>query len=182
MTWMSGTMWPYMLELASEISRLSLLRSANRVIELEPYHKLSDLARTNIRVNGFEDRAKLLNVALATSNEYTHAPGKEIREYALFRPVSRGKSIKTIAPRSIIEGYNIVNGVLKMNCEGCKYQVFNHTDGDTLKVFKQVVIEYHDGARPIAGLLKDLRYDVIAKPIRSTSILLEKQGYTAAKL
>ena len=90
---------------------LFLLRGASRVIGLEPYPKLFDLARINIRINGFEDRVELLNAALATSNGYAYAPEEETREYTLFRSAPRGRLIiKTVTLKSIAEGYNIVDG------------------------------------------------------------------------
>ena len=161
---------------------LFLVRGAKRIIALEPYPKLFDLARINIRINGFEDRVELLNAALATSNGYAYAPEEETREYTLFRLAPRGRLIKTVTLRSTVEGYSIVDGVLKMDCEGCEYQVFEHIDANTLKAFKQIVIEYHNGAEPIASLLKDVGYNVVVKPIKSTSVPLEKQGYIVAKL
>ena len=161
---------------------LFLSRGASRVIGLEPHPRLFDLACINVRINGLEDRVELLNAALATSNGYTYAPEEETREYTLFKPASQGRLIKTMTLRSIVESYGIVDGVLKMDCEGCEYQVLEHINVDTLKAFRQITVEYHNGPEPLISLLKDAGYDVVVKPIRSTSTPVEKQGYIVAKL
>ena len=160
---------------------LFLLRGAGRVVALEPYPRLFDLARINIRINGFEDRAELLNAAVACNDGHAYA-SEDLFGYTLFRPAQHGRLIRTVTLRTVIEGYNIADGVLKMDCEGCEYQVFRCTDVDDLRrAFRQILVEYHSGPEPIASLLKSAGYDVVLRPMK-TNVSAEKIGYIIARL
>lgn len=158
-----------------------LFSLTGKVIALEPYPRLFNLACINVKVNGFEDRVELLNVALASSDGYAYA-SEGVLGYTLFRPALQGKLIKTVSLKYLVENYGIVDGVLKMDCEGCEYQVLESVDINTLRVFKQIVIEYHNGAEPITKVLRNAGYNIEMKPMRSTSISIAKQGYIVARL
>ena len=164
---------------------LFALRGAAKVIAIEPYPSLYGKALTNIKINGLEDRVVLLNAAISSTDGFTYAPTQEVRDYRLFKPVAHKSSgsvrIRTITLETLVREYEISNGVLKMDCEGCEYEVINSVEPETLRAFEQIIIEYHNGPEPIATRLKNLGYNTTIKPIKSTKATINKQGYIIAK-
>ena len=55
----------------------------------------------------------------------------------------------------------VINGdlLLKMDCEGCEYNLL-HEETKTLKLFKRIVIEYHNGYEKLYTKLKECNFDV----------------------
>ena len=165
---------------------LFALRGAEKVIALEPYPSLFEKALANVRINDLEGKVILVNAAVSATDGFAYALVQEVREYMPFKPasheLSKSVKIRTITLRTIVREYGIEDGVLKMDCEGCEYEVLNSAEPETLKAFKQIIIEYHNGPEPIATRLKNLGYNVTIKPIRSLDIPISIQGYIIAKL
>ncbi|GAB6944287.1 FkbM family methyltransferase [Vulcanisaeta sp. JCM 14467] len=163
---------------------LFALRGAERVIALEPYPSLYEKALMNVRINGLEDKVVLLNAAVSDTDGFTYAPTQEIRDYVLFRPMTHKSSesvrIRTITLRTLVKEYGVSNGILKMDCEGCEYEVINSAEPETLRAFGQIIIEYHKGSEPIVTRLKNLGYSIAMKPIKSSNVSMNIQGYIIA--
>ena len=72
-----------------------------------------------------------------------------------------GEVIKQTTLTELCDNYDIVNGILKMNCEGCEYDVILKTPEITLKKFSQILIQYHDGAENMIEQLSKIGFEVI---------------------
>ena len=72
---------------------------------------------------------------------------------------SVGVDIKILSLQTIFKDYNIDNAVLKMDCEGCEYNLLKE-DNDTLKKFKRIQIEYHHGYKKLKEKLEDAGFTV----------------------
>jgi hypothetical protein len=65
----------------------------------------------------------------------------------------------------LVSEYNINNGVLKIDCEGCEYEVLLNTPLNTLQHFKEILVEYHGNPKPLAGKLVEAGFHVeVEKP------------------
>lgn len=71
----------------------------------------------------------------------------------------RGIEVQFITLKQLVDQYNVENGILKLDCEDCEYDVILLSDIKTLHKFNDIIIEFHHGFR----LLKER---------------LEKNGYT----
>ncbi|MGC8543511.1 MAG: FkbM family methyltransferase, partial [Vulcanisaeta sp.] len=62
----------------------------------------------------------------------------------MMRSTYSGSNVKTrlITLKELINETNVNTDVLKMNCEGCEYDVILN-DYDHLRLFREVVFEYH---------------------------------------
>ena len=65
-----------------------------------------------------------------------------------------GKKIQVVTLEDIVKKYNIKDGVLKMDCEGCEYPIILNANNDVLKRFNQIMIECHYGYKNIERKLK----------------------------
>jgi len=115
------------------------LLGVGRVIAIEPNTYLFEELTENIRINRLKDRVIPLNIAITTTNK------KRCNEMKL---------------NEIIERYKIRTGLLKMNCEGCEYDIILN-DYSAVNTFEELVFEYHEYAWGIKRtvLLEKLKLD-----------------------
>lgn len=76
---------------------------------------------------------------------------------------------------TIVNEFKIRDGVLKVDCEGCEYEIIKIIK--SLKNFTQILIEYHKGPQPLVTILEDLGYQVTLRPRNVPGI-----GYILASL
>ena len=104
-------------------------KGAKRVIGIEPDPQAYDFAYKNVELNGFSDRIELIRGAL--SNIDTN-----IKDFS--KP-------SLITLNGIFEKCTIIPSILKIDCEGCEYDVILSASCDTLLNFSHIQIEYHQG-------------------------------------
>ncbi len=162
---------------------LFALRGASRVIALEPYPALYSIALRNIELNNVKGSVILLNAGLGSSDYYACGGYEAPSDYAVFRPSDKcDVKVRIYTPESLIKELGIDDAVLKMDCEGCEYEVFRSMKPETIRRFRELIIEYHNGPEPMASMLENHGYEVTIKPIRSADIPINKQGYILATI
>jgi hypothetical protein len=100
------------------------LRGAKRVIALEPEETYYGELVENVELNGVKDRVIALN-------EHAHA----------------------CTLTEITVKYGVEEGALKIDCEGCEYAVLAGASAETLRRFKEILVEYHGSPRPLVEKL-----------------------------
>jgi FkbM family methyltransferase len=162
---------------------LFALRGAKRVIALEPYPSLYRKALVNVRINGVGDRVILVNAGLGPFDGEVCAEMEDVHGYYLFNPSEKcDTKVRMYTLRSLIRELGVErNSILKVDCEGCEYEAILRAASEDLKVFDEIIIEYHNGYVELKRLLEDLGFSVSIKPIRSSPQPIEKQGYIVAK-
>lgn len=76
----------------------------------------------------------------------------------VYRPLEKsdsGQQIKLLTLKTLLEAYQIRSAVLKMDCEGCEYDVILNTPNNILKKFAKMQIEYHYGSSSLKKKLED---------------------------
>jgi FkbM family methyltransferase len=141
------------------------------------------IALTNIRINRLEDKVLLINAGIGSSDKEVCADANDVHGYYIFRPGEKcDTKIRIYTLSSLIKELNIEeDSVLKIDCEGCEYDTILHTDPQDLKIFKEIIIEYHNGYHELKRFLEDTGFNTKIKPIRSFPQSIEKQGYLIAK-
>ena len=134
---------------------LFLLKGARRVYCCEPFPASADLIRINSRLNHIQDSLVLFNVAVGGN------PGK-VKIDPLF--LNRNDSTVVESPNGIqvevvtLEGLMAKiasrDAVLKMNCEGCEYDVFRCITDETLRRFAYIQLHLQGPAQPLVSRLR----------------------------
>lgn len=136
-----------------------ILNGAKKVIALEPYPYSFNLAVENIKANKMTDVVELINAGYGQSSEI-HVDENQINTVGLpLKPVISGRLIKILSLKELVEKYNLSNCVLKMDCEGCEYNLLNE-DNSILARFSQIQIEYHHGYTELVEKLRNVGFNV----------------------
>ncbi len=145
-----------------------ILKGAKKVYAIEPHPDVYNEMIENIKLNNMEDKIIPINMGISYEKDYVTINTKKINEIerSLFK--SEGDGIKVLAGKlsDIIDKYNIDAQILKMDCEGCEYDIILK-DYDTIKEFDEIGFEYHAYNTKISvnklldKLKKDFEYKII---------------------
>lgn len=136
---------------------------AAKVVGLEPYRESYDLAVRNIQLSGVSNVVSL-DAGLGES------VGRSVLNVSSMRPNanslvnSRGnhsdsqfdylEEVKTITLEWIMSRFGLERiDFLKMDCEGCEYEIFRQISDSVLRSIQEIVLEFHSGVRTIPSVL-----------------------------
>ncbi|MGH9927192.1 MAG: FkbM family methyltransferase, partial [Nitrososphaeraceae archaeon] len=127
------------------------MTGAKKVIALEPFPKNFEVAQKNITLNGFTDKIELLNAGCCGGHN------KDIILDASANGVgcqtmksSMGSNIHFFTLGELIDKYNIDSpAILKVDCEGCEYDIIFSNSNTVLHKFSHIQIEYHHAFRDL---------------------------------
>jgi FkbM family methyltransferase len=107
-------------------------KGARKVYVFEPIHAYCEMARENMQRNGVGN-VEILERAVT---------GKKGTTTVLYKTESA--TVPCVSLEDIIADYGITgNAVLKLDCEGCEYDILFSSDA-ALDPFKELIMEYHD--------------------------------------
>jgi FkbM family methyltransferase len=139
-----------------------VLNGAERVVGVEPLPENYNIAQENIRLNNYSSKIiVLLAGCSAEEGSINIDPHKGIGIQ-----IHRGKKMSNAIPsftlEQILRQANIGDGevVLKIDCEGCEYDIISSASDDLLKRFSHILIEYHHGYKIIKERLDKCNFDV----------------------
>ena len=135
------------------------INNAKKVIALEPYPFSYNYAKLNISNNDCGAIIELLNAGYGKDgivnidSDYRNPGTLDIKES------KNGKQVPKYSLKSLLSNYDLVSPVLKMDCEGCEYNILDEED-EVLTKFKRIVIEYHYGYEKLMKKLEKIGFKV----------------------
>jgi len=137
-----------------------VLKGAKHVYAFEPYPYSCNIALKNINLNHLEDKITLLNEGcgkpgfITIKEDYENTGGTDLKNF------NDGKKIKTLSLDEIVKRFDLKNAILKVDCEGCEYDLVLNAGDEALKMFDQIIIEYHYGYKNIIKKLRQVGFIV----------------------
>ena len=142
------------------------LKGAAKVISLEPFPKNYEIANKNIYKNNFENTVVLLNAACAKENGFIKINSDYVGSDNIAKNEKLGVEIPTMNLENLVNYYNVIDGCLKIDCEGCEYDILLSCPKNILRRFSHIMLEFHHGINKIVKKLNDCNYrvDIIFLP------------------
>ncbi|MDE1845871.1 MAG: FkbM family methyltransferase [Candidatus Micrarchaeota archaeon] len=130
------------------------LNGARHVYAIEPYPYSCAIAIKNIELNNLQKKITVINAGCASKpGTMKIDPKFENLAGADVRADKKGKSVKVITLEALAREYRLKDAALKIDCEGCEYDIIGGTSPSVLKKFTDMLIEYHYGYKPIVDRL-----------------------------
>ena len=150
-----------------------VLKGARKVYAIEPHPGAYAEMLENIKLNNMQDKIVPINVAIGSKPGRAKIPNnyafnKAITYYE--SSINKDTEVSMVTLEQIINNYKIEPDVLKMDCEGCEFDLILN-DYEHVRLFKELIFEYHEGdGRKLANLLIKLSNDYKCKVINEGSV------------
>ncbi|PYB68471.1 hypothetical protein DMB44_03785 [Thermoplasma sp. Kam2015] len=109
--------------------------------------------------NNLTNKIEILNAGYGEDGFVIVDPDKESFDYTQLSASDKGIKIPIYSLKTLIDHYQIHEAVLKMDCEGCEYNLLKENN-EILRKFKQIQIEYHYGYVELRKKLMNAGFDV----------------------
>lgn len=137
------------------------LNGAKHVYGLEPYPYSYELARTNISANKLDKKITMINAGCGSAkgsikigSDYKNRAGSDLKSS------KSGKNVPIMPLDLLIKKYKIKNAALKIDCEGCEYDIILKAKKETLRKFSKMLIEYHYDYPKLEAKLRECGFEV----------------------
>ncbi len=143
------------------------LNGARHVYSFEPYLYPYRLAVRNIRGNSLQGKVTLINAGVGGSADSSVTIDNEkSKSYTILRPSRKGVRTRMLSLNTVAERYCKGESVLKIDCEGGEYDIILNASERTLRRFKRIIIEYHDGCGGLRRKLEEAGFRIeYSRPI-----------------
>ncbi len=139
---------------------------AKHVYGYEVYPYSYDVAKRNIRLNRLESRITFLNQGLGSKREFLNIPTDyESDSGTIIRKFNKGKRVEIVDLASVIKSYRLQDAILKVDCQGCEYDIILNSSDSDLRKFSQIQIEYHYGHSNLEKRLSNAGFEVHHKQV-----------------
>ena len=147
-------------------------RGAKKVIAFEPVPETYHLAIENVKLNGFNN-IDIRNEGLST-NEGEVLVDSMVQSHHSFSLVGRtsptGVKVHTRTLSDVVSELGPDEAVIKLDCEGCEYDLLLKSDDRTILRFGQVILEAHSGTGSVIKRLRGLGYLVKVMDIKGSEV------------
>jgi len=135
-----------------------------KVHAFEPFAEFANFIRRNIRANDVADRVTVHEVGLSASDEQISDPAR----LRVMAGISHGggdlhhnNQVRIVNAIDYFTKHNIRSAhLLKMNCEGCEYELFRNSEIIDFLSPERISMEYHNGGHGIFQFLTSKGYIV----------------------
>ena len=139
-------------------------QGAKRIVGIEPLIENYELAKRNIILNNFSNRIFILLAGCGASSGYVSVDVDKRNGigWQLGSSLNRGNTIPLLTLEQILQQSNVGEDevALKLDCEGCEYDVVLSSSDNVLRRFSNILIEYHYGYNDIREKLEKSNFDV----------------------
>ncbi|MGC8622093.1 MAG: FkbM family methyltransferase [Caldisphaera sp.] len=136
------------------------LNGAKHVYAFEVVPSTAKLCRENVVINNLGDRVTVFNVGIGKPRSIKISSRiKTDGSFQVHENMDGDSYVEIRSLQQIVDDLRINNAVMKIDCEGCEYEVINHSSIDSLKRFSHIIGEYHYGFDALKGPLKGSGFD-----------------------
>lgn len=155
---------------------LHFANNGANVIAFEPVKHLYDLGIENISLNSnLKEKIKFVNKAVGGKNGKLNIETVSTKSYI---NSNDHYEIEVITIQDVLDKYNFQPDILKMDCEGCEFEIVANSD---LSMFNDIVLEHHaeiagKDYKPIIKKLEEQNFKIDTFPCYASKKPFEKIG------
>jgi FkbM family methyltransferase len=151
-----------------------IINGAKKVIGIEPFPKNFEYAQKNININNLSNEIEILQAGCSSKNEVIKIdPEYKSNIESQIKNFKNGIDIPMLTIENIINKFQIPkNSILKIDCEGCEYDIIENVSIENISHFSSIQIEYHFGYQGLKRKLEQFGYTVIVTKPHATNVIL----------
>jgi FkbM family methyltransferase len=162
------------------------LMGAKKVVAVEPVRSFAELSRKNLELNGLGEHAEVIHAAVANVERDDLSSDKNFKVvfegYEILAKEFEGGKVETVSLSSLVNRYDIHDGILKIDCEGWEYDILLNAPNEVLQRFSRVLIEYHYGFEKLEEHFKKLGFSVRHTPPIAIYVSERPEGYKEMRI
>jgi FkbM family methyltransferase len=139
-------------------------QGAKRIVGVEPLIENYEFAKQNVKLNNFSNRISMVLAGCGARPGYVDIDVDKQNGigWQLGSSSNRGNTIPLLTLEQILQQSNVAEdeAALKLDCEGCEYEVILSSSDNVLRRFSNILIEYHYGYNDIKEKLEKLNFNV----------------------
>ncbi|MEM4397117.1 MAG: FkbM family methyltransferase [Candidatus Woesearchaeota archaeon] len=160
------------IDIGAHIGVFSLFASTytkNKIFSFEPLPENFDLLKENVEFNK-KNNIRIFNLGVCgkKGKRYIFYDDSNTGGHSLFKKSSKKFLIKCITLDEIFDNFKIERcDFLKIDCEGCEYEIIFYSKKNTLKKISKISMEIHQVRKnkiiKLEKVLKSVGFEVIEK-------------------
>ena len=136
------------------------LRGASHVYAYEPYPFAYASAQKNVRQNSLGRKITVINAGLGRAKTIIVDPEKESSAGSSLCSCQHGKEVRILPLEDVCKRLGPRPSVLKVDCEGCEYELILECKDETLRQFDEIILEYHYGYKDLIKKIEGAGFGV----------------------
>jgi FkbM family methyltransferase len=117
------------------------LKGASEVVALEPFPAVCELAKLAFEATGLKN-VLLLNEGAGKPGIVSLDPAIPTDPSTSIEATEGGTPVRLSSLEQLVNRFSLDNAALKIDCEGCEYDLINDASDETLHHFPEIVLEY----------------------------------------
>jgi FkbM family methyltransferase len=144
---------PIIVDIGGYIGDFSLFAakylSASRVVVYEPTIENFKILERNIAINKLQDRIIAVNKAVTNNNNKVNLnvqikESEEVHVSAYFHNQEESRVVSSVTIDRLMEEHRLDSiDLLKVDCEGCEFDIFLGMEPESFSKIKNIVFEFH---------------------------------------
>jgi FkbM family methyltransferase len=162
-------------------------KGSRMVFGIEPYIESFKIACRNIQANGFDKVVTPLNLALSNASGkakmdiLTESSAKirmhEVNSGSFVGDVEPYLEVQTISLGDLLDQLAVERiDFLKMDCEGCEYDVLCTCNESVMAKISSIKLEFHRGPSPLVEVLAKAGFEVFLDRRKQIGYLTAKKS------
>lgn len=161
---------PTIVDIGGYIGDFSLFAakylSARRVVVYEPTLENFKVLQKNIKINNLHDRIIAVNKAVTNTNNEVSLnvqikESEEVHVSAYFHSQEESRIVPSVTMARLMEDHRLETiDLLKVDCEGCEFDIFLGMEAESYSKIQNIVFEFHridDYSEKLSLILNKLR-------------------------
>ena len=158
-----------------------VLHGAKKVVGLELHPRIFEIAKKNVQTNHCSNKIQILLAGCSFESGFLKIdPKNELGIRTRLVPSKNGYNVQLMTLEQIMDMNDMDPAVLKIDCEGCEYDVILTSSKNILRKFSHLIIEYHYGYKNLKDKLEKCGFKVSITEPRYTLDTKMYLGYLYA--
>ena len=141
-------------------------KGAKKCITLEPYPSNFKILLKNIQKNNLTDKIIPINGFCSNTSKFSYFDEHYVGSSRSISKSTSGQKIKSFSLLDIHNKYDISDACLKIDCEGCEYEILDITPKKIIQMFSEIILEFHNGFEPLQKKLENCGFNVMIYPAK----------------